>query len=279
MLEDDSDKLRIPAPDEDDEPERGQGVFVLGATISILLGLAFFLYQYERAYRPSDSPETRQRRHRSPAPSDADNEFERLARSLRDRRNSEGLDGYQWTSRELVAGLRRGPRYLSEAACRFLVSHPDSGEVSRRVRRELLGLVDRRGEHAPWTCLFTTYFSEPASFSEPVRDEIKAIWRKLRVFKGPQRIFSTVVRDFARRKSAPESAEFRRWLRLCALNFETYADGDCRRLLKASPPGAGRDLLSVVETHLRRGGLNPSFDLPILIDGLGVLKNPVTADS
>ena len=149
----------------------------------------------------------------------------------------------------------------------------DRPAVTAPAERELLSLVDRRSPEAPWTCLFRTFFEDSSRLPRTVRDELAAMWGKLRVFDGAGEVFTTVIRDFAVGKTVPDSTEFRRWLRLCGLNFEAIEGDACRRLLAGVAPRQGRDLLHVVELHLRRTDVNPSYDLPIVIEGLKVLAH------
>ncbi|MFB6372651.1 MAG: hypothetical protein ABEN55_05975 [Bradymonadaceae bacterium] len=264
MLDEDQ-KLRVPEPGEPEDPEGPGGVFVVAAAVSLLLGLTFFLYQYERT---GESPASSGDRETAGTgePSALKERAKRLA-VLR----GDGLADYRWASRDVLAAIRYGPRPVAERACRRLFEEGEKGGQklqNRKIWSELLSVTDRRATHAPWSCLFRVFFTDASRLESGLARALKQLWGQIRTFQASGRLVASVIRDFAAAGFFPEHSTFRRWARLCALNFDTHEGGACRELLAAVAPRQGTDLLDTVEIHLRRTDLNPTYDLPILMDGL-----------
>ena len=266
---DDDQKLRVPGPDESphEEDEHGDSL-VVAAALSLVLGLSFFLYQYELSQTPTsdhtDAPTTN-------AQDDESSELERRAERLEVLYGGDKLADYRWGPRDIRAAYRFGPRGVAEMGCRRTFGERAGELRTDEVSRELLSALDRRVAHAPWSCLFRAFFSDNRQLDDGIASELGDLWETIRAFDGPGRTVATVVRDFAADGFFPDDPTFRRWARLCALNFETHEGGACRELLGSVAPSQGSDLLEVVEVHLRETDLNPTYDLPILIAGLGHL--------
>lgn len=262
---DEDDKLRVPEPGApEEEPEGRGGLFVVAAAVSILLGLSFFLYQYERAGELPTSD-----RERTSA-GDRSTDLKRRAERLMVL-EGDGPGDYRWAARDVLAATRYGPRSVAERACTQLFD--DGGEKLRspKIRTELLSVTDRRATHAPWSCLYRVFFTDTRRLDDQLARELGELWAEIRTFDAPGRLVASVIRAFAADEFLPENPTFRRWLRLCGLHFDTHEGGACRELLAAVAPRQGSDLLDTVEVHLRQTDLNQTYDLPILMAGLGRL--------
>jgi hypothetical protein len=272
----DDDKLRVPDPAGPEETDDAGEALALVGVVCILLSLAFFLFQYRSYHQKSEAGRaeggaaTRQTDAGAPdAGADLQQIVDRLERRRRDER---GLPDHDWTSLELVATFQVGYRGLAESACRAVSGELADGTLADGPSAALRESVIRRNPRAPWTCLFERYFADRDSLPDPVVRSLGAVWEHVRQFNGHRRLFATVLDGFRLRESTPEDPDFRRWLRLCGLNFAAGPGTECRRLLAELAPSEGADLLGVVEAHLRRvESLNPSYDLPVLVDGLGSL--------
>lgn len=261
MLEDDQ-KLRVPDPDEPETPDTRGEIFVLAAAVSILAGLAFFLDRYERAQRPDDGVDR-------PAEASADDPplADRAGR-LHDYTTRGGLDDYQWRPDDILAALRHGPRGIATVGCRTALRDRPDELLDSDIRRELLTVVDRRADHVPWSCLFRALFEHPDRLGDQLTGELREIWATIRTFDETGGIAETVAGVWADTGYLPDDPGVRRWARLCALHFDRSEGFACRELLAERAPEQGTDLLDVLEVHLRETDLNPSFDLPILVDAL-----------
>ena len=271
----DDDKLRVPDPEGPQETDDAGEALALVGVVCILLSLAFFLFQYRSYHQKSEGGESTgvaARQGDAGAP-DAGADLQQIVDRLeRRRRDERGLPDHDWRTDELVATFQVGYRGLGESACRAVSGRLADGTLADAPSAALRESVSRRNPRAPWTCLFERYFSDPDSLPEPVVRSLGALWERVRHFNGHRQLFASVLDGFRLRESTPEAPEFRRWLRLCALNFAAGPGTECRRLLATLAPAEGADLLGVVETHLRRvDELNPSYDLPVLVEGLGSL--------
>ncbi len=270
MFEEDQ-KLRVPDPDEAEATEESHGeIFVLAAAVSLLAGLAFFLDRYEAAHAPEETTE-REAATGAPEGPSRDVPLADRADRLAAYTENEGLDDYRWRSRDVLASLRHGPRRIAVRACRAAFRDRPDELLSGEIRGELLRIVDRRAEHVPWSCLYRVFFSERDRLQASVVDELAGIWERISSFDGASHIASRIGYGFAAETFLPEAPAFRRWARLCALNFDRPEGYGCRRLLAEVAPQQGADLLDLAEVHLRETDLNPTFDLPILVSGLRYL--------
>jgi hypothetical protein len=267
------DKLRIPDPEEsrDDSPDPG-GNLVLSGAIAFLLGLGIFVAQRHRATSPTSegSRTSTQTQHAATetTATDGDTPYAGVVSEL-ERLETNRLYDRDWTERERIAAIRLGPRRLADAACRTLPEPLRDDSLSGDVHRELLGAVDRRVSHAPWSCLLRRFLEDGIDEELGLHSEMASFWEAFRVFQTSDPTAARIVETYRRTDDRPDSEAFDRWLRLCGLNFDASVGRACRRLLHALAPDQGRDLLGVVETHLREtDDLNPAYDLPYLFGGL-----------
>ena len=266
----DNDKLRIPDPDEgQDVAPDTIGNIVLAGVLSTLLGLALFVVQRSQ-HDGSSSAEVRG--DARTVQGETDTSRERIAARLADMGRDQ-LKARDWSERERVSAFRLGPRKVARAACRTLPSSLTSESLSNDVQRELLGAVDRRVEHTPWGCLLRYFLEDRIDSSLELASELESFWNEMRTFRASSSIVVPVVQDYRQSGDPPESESFRRWLRLCGLNFERPEGRRCRQWLQTrAPDDETRDLLNVVESHLHKtDALNPSYDLPLLLRGLAHL--------
>lgn len=267
----DDDKLRVPDPDAtdgDDSPY--DAAIVVGATLSILFGLAIFLIQLESTGHQPGAPTEASQTGQSNGPMD------RLRRLARQKSGAE-LETREWTPDETVLAFSKGPRAVARAICRASTDALSSGSLPAEAAAELAAAVDRRAPHVPWQCLMDGYLQDQISSELAVYDKLDTFWDEMRAFRASGDVVEQILagwRAEVRRAPGPEarglpdSERFDRWIRLCALNFDFPAGEACRRLLADLAPRHGADLLGVVETHLQESTPNPNYDLPILIDGL-----------
>lgn len=275
-MSDDPAQLHVPDPDEVGPDGEGPlETLALAGVLSVMftLGIAILSTQPSSSEAPdstraADSAAEHERSD-SPAPP-AKQLAERLA-ALSDRQARD----IAWEDRQVDAVLSYGPRRLAEDACHAVYTGPTDINPAA-IEPDLISLVDRRARHTPWSCLFRQYFEGRLNPNTGLHDNLDSLWRsKIRLFRRVDLPLDTVVASWHPvNRGPPDHKEVIPWLRLCALQYDYQADGVCQQVLAGIAPEQGRDLLMAAEMHLRQTEpLNPSYDLPRIIDGLGSLAN------
>ncbi|QDG51467.1 hypothetical protein FIV42_12140 [Persicimonas caeni] len=256
-----ADKLHIPGPDEQDEPWEMDITLVIAWGICMLICIGLFLLF--RGRMPEPEP---------PKPEDPvkARQVELLDRA---RFGGNDFETLEFSDKDAVAVFRHGPREAAEAACRDLKPVLESGGLSHTLHLELLKTVDRRAEHAPWTCLVRSYLAREISADLDLFGELGEFWQETRAFKTSPTIVSSVLEEFRRSRNRPEHAQFYAWLRLCGLHPLYAASPDCQKILYQISPAQGEDALGAVEKHFQE--VEPEAlreDMKIIVPALGELS-------
>jgi hypothetical protein len=263
-----SDKLKIPGPDEHNDFSEIDTTIVVGWAICMLICIALFLFFRDRR------PEAEQ------APPDDPVEARQLDLVERAGARAENFDRIEFGDKDAVAVFRHGPRAAAEAACETLSEPLAAGTLTHTVHLELLKTVDRRAEHAPWTCLLERYFTEDISTELDLHAEIDEFWGAMQRFEAPAAIVSSVIDDFRSTRERPEQAGFYSWLRLCALHPRYEAASACLALTRQLSPAQGVDALAMVEKHFKeRDPQALVADMDVLVPGVGKLASQGQPDA
>jgi hypothetical protein len=238
-----SDKLQIPGPDEHNDFSEIDTTIVLGWAVCMLICIALFFFFRDR--RPEPEP---------PAPDDP---IEARQLELMDRPNAraERFDSIEFAEKDAVAVFRHGPRKAAEAACDNLSEQLAAGTLTHTVHLELLKTIDRRAEHAPWTCLLESFFAKRISADLDLFGELAEFWAEMQRFEASPAIIASVLDDFrgAQKETdlqQPDHPGFYSWLRLCGIHPQYRASGACQKSLSQLSPAQGHDALAMVEKHL-----------------------------
>ena len=256
-----SDRMRIPGPDEPEDFSELADTIVYAWAVTMLVCIGLFLFF--RGHRPGEG-------HTEPV----DGESGSAAASVKPgaEASADDYDDKEWAEDDIVAAMRRGPRKAAESACASLRPALESGKLDRRVRLELIKVVDRRAEHAPWSCLLRAYLDGDVAPDSDLYDELEEVWADFRRFEVPSKLARRLVADMRQSGDVPEADSFRRWLRLCGLHPSWGGGAQCRQLLAQIAPEEGVDLLMTAEHHLR--GVSPDQldrDLDTMVAGVGYL--------
>lgn len=271
---DDSEKLRVPSPDESETSEDVGGTLVLAATITILAGLAFFLYQIRGSSDLAEPSGVDAGRDAAGAP---DASLRGVAADLEERSFTDDAGGVagEWSEREYLAAFVHGSPRLIDTMCTSVDGPLSEETLGVEAYRRLVEMVRRRSGRVPWGCLFVRHFEERRIGGAELKAALEEVWEEIRSFERgeSEHIARALVERVDRRGDLPDAEEFRRWLRLCALNFDAYAGSVCRRHFarRASTESGLSDLLELVDVHLERTDWDPDYDLPIVVDALGQL--------
>lgn len=271
---DDSEKLRVPSPGESEASEDAGGTLVLAATITILAGLTFFLYQIRGSSDPEEPIGVDAGRDAAGTP---DISLRGVAADLEERDSKVDAGGAveAWSPREYLAALAHGSPRLVDAMCTSVEGPLSEETLGAEAYRRLVEMTRRRSGRVPWGCLFVRRFGERRLGGAELEAALEEVWREIRSFERgeSEHIARALVERVDRRGRLPEAQEFRRWLRLCALNFDAYAGSVCRRHFAGSESAesAPKDLLELVDVHLERTDWDPDYDLPVVVDALGQL--------
>ncbi len=253
-----ADKLHIPGPDEqEDLTELDMTIFV-GWAICMIICIGLFLFFRDR--RPQPEP---------PKPEDP---VKARQAELVDRAHKQNFDKHEFSDKDAVAVFRHGPRDAAEAACKDVAPLLESGGLSHTVHLELLKTVDRRAEHAPWTCLTRAFLANKISSDLDLEDELSEFWQETEAFETSPALVSSVLEEFRRSRNRPESKDFYAWLRLCGLHPDYEANKACLKILYQISPAQGEDALAAVEEHFaERDSERLRDDMKVLIPALGEL--------
>ncbi len=275
---DQPERLRVPDPDEvESDPEGPLETLALAGILSVMFMLGIALVSFDHDTRPGQSPTPSGDLPGTDAPTAAPMTDEdtpptrELARTLAGRH--EAAKDISWTPEHVDAVLQHGPRKLTEVACRAVFAG-DAQVKPRRFRADLLSLVDRRADHAPWSCIWRRYLEDELPKNSSLYDEIQTLWSdSVQLFQPVDPPLTSVVSSWhPGQRGLPDDERVLPWLRLCALQYDFQAANACQQVLAAVAPEQGRDLLLTIEAHLNvtDPGDN-AFELPLLIDGLGSL--------
>jgi hypothetical protein len=263
-----TDKLQIPGPHEHNDFTEIDTSIVLTWAICMLLCIAAFFFFRDR--RPDPTP----------PPPDDPVEARKLELDERTSERAENFDASKFGPKDAVAVFRHGPRKQAETACSSLVGDLSDATLNHEVHLELLKTVDRRSEHAPWTCLLENFLAKKISPDLDVYDELGEFWSDMQQFKAPAEIVASVLEDIRRTRHRPERDAFYSWLRLCALHPQYAAGNACLALVDQLSPNQGKDVLGMVEKHLDvRGPTALQTDMPVIIAGLGQLARQGQPDA
>lgn len=273
---DQPERLRVPDPDEvDSDPEGPLETLALAGILSVMFMLGIALLSVDDNTQSGESPTPPGNLPGAGAPTAASTTSKdtpptrELVRNLAGKH--EASEDIAWTPEHVDAVLRHGPRELTELACRAVFTG-DAQVEPRRFRADLLSLVDRRADHAPWSCIWRRYLEDDLPETSSLYDEIHTLWsdsaQLFRPIDPP--LASVVISWHPDRRGLPDDKRVLPWLRLCALQYDFQAATACQQVLAGLAPEQGRDLLSAIEAHLNvtDPGDN-AFDLPLLIEGLG----------
>ncbi len=257
-------KLHIPAP----EQEEGLGAIDYSLVLVTIAAIAIYM-----GLRPEDAPQSVVSAEDAAVVeklSDAAQSQKDVASKLDALKSSE-LRSRAWTDEEIVAALRFGARATNETACGVRSEQIAGGTVSDTMRLELLKAVDRRDENAPYACLSLLYFADKLP-QEDLQKEVHEFWEQNRAWEGNARLVSNAIESFKEWRERPESPEFWKWARVCALNMDYEGAAACQSLLFQVAPTQGEDLVMVADKHFSELGaeIRPS-EAALLARGLGWL--------
>jgi hypothetical protein len=274
-----SDRLRVPDPD--NVGPDGEGpleTLALAGVLTVMFTLLIALLTIEsagdRRSGAGDRTSDRQTTVTSTTPDPPDTPSRDIARRLADLPPSK-LDALDWSAPQVDAVMTHGTRDATEAACRAIFDG-DALVSPRRARPDFLSLVDRRAEHAPFSCLYRQYFADNLDEHAGLFETLDTLWSSsIQLFQPVELPLSSVVADWhPARHGRPDDPRINPWLRLCALQYTYQAADVCQQVLAGVAPEQGRDLLMTIDTHFANTTpLNPTYDVPILIDGLGRLAS------
>ncbi len=255
-----SDKLHIPGPDEREDLTELNITIVIAWAVCMLLCIGLFFFFRDR--RPAPAPKR-----------PADPVVARQETIVKKAKYHHGhFDQLDLSGQNAVAVFRHGPRKAAEAACKELRPKLADGTLSGDVAVELLKAVDRRAEHAPWTCLMRAFFAKKISPELDLFSEMSEVWKQMQRFEMPAPIVTSVLDDFRKNRNRPDQPAFYSWLRLCGLNADYGARDACVKILYQISPKQGRDMLDMVEKHFQaRDPQALAKDMPVLIHGVGDL--------
>lgn len=238
-----SNKLHIPGSADGEDFTELNMVLVLGWAVCMLLCIGLFLFFRER--RPE------------PLPGSA------VAEAGAQEESKTALE-------ETVEIFRFGPLESAESACLKLRPKLASGELAAEVDLELLKVLERRANFAPWTCLMSAYLEDELSEELQIHDELAKFWRQAQTFYVSPEPVALMLRGFYLGESTPDTPEFTRWLRLCGMTPSFGARPACMQLMRRSAPSQGSDVLEMVERHLEiTDAKTLALDMPRVAKGLG----------
>lgn len=154
-----------------------------------------------------------------------------------------------WDLQERARALSVGPREITEEICTHRLEAIKEGSLPIDEREALLGVVKRRSNDAPWTCLLRVYLREELPDGE-LKGELDEFWDEVEELDEGSRIMAGVMADFRTSRDRPEVDRFYRWLRRCAIAFNYGAASQCQRLARQLAPKLGSDMLELVLIHL-----------------------------
>lgn len=258
-------KLHVPPPEgADDRSDVNLAMLacVLGA---LALGLVWTRSSVEKA---------EQQKAAEPKPEFTPDEYDRLnarkavADKIR-RLDTRAIQEREWTFEEQQAVMQHGPREATEIICGRAADQIRNGTVPKELRIEMVTALDRRAEHAPWSCMTVLYLER----SMPPGDlltEMTEYWRELELHRGKERIPMSVLKEFREKRQRPQDPRFYAWLRMCALDFNYQPHTECQKLLFQMAPEQGGDVLQMIEKHWEEVPANIG-DMTLIIKGLGYL--------
>src|SRR5690606_11623307 len=110
--------------------------------------------------------------------------------------------------------FRFGPREPAEAACLKLRPQLADGTLPAEVDLELLKVLERRSDYAPWSCLLGAYLEDGLSSELQIHDQIADFWVQAQAFYVSPEVVASTLKRFYLSKTTPEDLAFSRWLRL-----------------------------------------------------------------
>ena len=263
-------KLHIPGP-EHETTEEIFGDVELGALICFFLA-ATLLYFFSQQAPTQVDTSTMTIAEREAA--ETVNKLSREARKQRkqamsfDDQKAGVLERHAWTTDDILVVLRFGKRETAESACRARSAQFKANTVSDPLRLELLKVLDRRDERAPYTCLSHLFFNGDLQGYNDLNAELEEFWAEAEAYQGQPRLVGTVVDEFRRSRLRPESPRFYAWLRMCGLNVEYGAAPNCQLLLRTIAPTQGADLLETFQIQLKEAEGRPQ-DIPLMTKAMG----------
>lgn len=241
-----SNKLHIPGSADTEDLNELNIVLVLGWAVCMLLCIGLFLFFRERRPDAARVPDTAQ------------------AAVEEDRAPKTELE-------KTVEVFRFGPREPAEEACLKLRPQLADATLPAEVDLELLKVLERRADYAPWSCLLGAYLEDGLSSELQSFEPIADFWVQAQTFFVPPQIVASTLKRFYLSKTTPEAPEFSRWLRLCGMTPHFQARPACLQLMRRSETAQfGADVLEMVEQHLQITDDDTLVsDMPTVAAGLG----------
>jgi|GEM_PF-5121991 len=241
-----SNKLHIPGSADTEDLNELNMVLVLGWAVCMLLCIGLFLFFRDRRPDAGRVPDTAQAAvEENTAPKTA--------------------------LEENIEAFRFGPRELAEQACLKLRPKLADGTLPAEVDLELLKVLERRADYAPWSCLLGAYLEDGLSSELQTYEQIADFWVQAQTFFVPPEVVASTLKRFYLSKTTPKNFAFSRWLRLCGMTPNFQARPACMQLMRRSETAEfGADVLEMVELHLEITDDDTLVsDMPTVAAGLG----------
>lgn len=160
------------------------------------------------------------------------------------------VDQLRERQRDVARLFESGPRESAESICIDFRDVLAAGEASREVRRVLRQGVSRHSNHVPWRCLTELHLDGELPEESELTREFERFWAEVELVDAHGDIMTAVLQDFLEDDALPETTDFDRWLRRCALAVDYQAAPTCQRVVRRHRPEFGDDLLEVLIDHL-----------------------------
>ncbi len=240
-------KLEIPAPEESlpgDETQISMELWI-GLVLSVLVIFFGWLFWIQPQMEEEDDPF---QHIEDPEEREAERERAQFDEWV-ERGRMERID---WTDRpqEAVRVLEVGTRQATEVVCSQFRESLGASTAPRAMTQALLRAVSRRIDDAPWTCLLEMYLDDGVFEEGALVDEMALFWRDVQWVDAHGFIMAKVIADFLAAEEYPQSKNFDRWLRRCAMTMRYEAAPVCQQLAAQKKIRHGEDLLEMVIRQL-----------------------------